>query len=57
MNRLTGTRCSFMKSLGFGAAALEIGTFDSVLSFAAGPALSKQKHLENRKREQVSRRL
>ena len=46
MNQLTGTRRSFLKSLGFGAAALGVGAFESALSSAVGPVLSKEKHPE-----------
>ena len=48
MNQLTGTRRSFLKSLGFGAAALGVGTFESALSSAAGTVLSKQKYREKK---------
>jgi hypothetical protein len=47
---MNGTRRSFLKSLGFGAAALGVGAFESALSSAAGPALSKQKHPEKKDR-------
>ncbi len=48
MNQLTGTRRSFLKSLGFGAAALGVGAFESALSSAAGPVLSKEKRPEKK---------
>jgi len=37
-----------LKSLGFGAAALGVGAFESALSFAAGPVLSKEKRPEKK---------
>jgi len=45
---MNGTRRSFLKSLGFGAAALGAGAFESALSSAAGPILSKEKRPEKK---------
>jgi arylsulfatase A-like enzyme len=48
MNSMNGTRRSFLKSLGFGAAALGVGAFESALSSAAGPVLSRKKRPEKK---------
>jgi hypothetical protein len=48
MNQLTGTRRSFLKSLGLVFAFLGLGASEDVLSYAADPYLSKQKHPEKK---------
>jgi arylsulfatase A-like enzyme len=50
MNQLTGTRRSFLKSLGLGIAFVGLGGCEGALSYAAGPALSKKKHPEKKDR-------
>jgi len=53
MNQLTGTRRSFLKSLGLGIAFLGLGGCEGVLSYAAGPVLSKKRHLERKDKPNV----
>jgi len=53
MNQLTGTRRSFLKSLGLGIAFLGLGGCESVLSYPAGPVLSKKRHLERKDKPNV----
>ncbi|HEC04446.1 MAG TPA: twin-arginine translocation signal domain-containing protein, partial [Phycisphaerales bacterium] len=49
MNQLTGSRRSFLKSLGFGAAALGVAAFESAWSSAAGQVLSNRGRPEKNK--------
>jgi len=53
MNQLTGTRRSFLKSLGLGIAFVGLGGCEGVLSHAAGPVLSKKRHLERKDKPNV----
>ncbi len=49
MNQLTGSRRSFLKSLGFGGAALGVAAFESAWSSAAGQVLSNRGRPEKNK--------
>jgi len=53
MNQRTGTRRSFLKSLGLGFAFLGLGASGGILSCTAGPVLSKKRRLERKGKPNV----